>query len=169
MLETSKFLATQAGQELNDLIVYLGDFAEQTIRALRNGLTFADNFNCKIIAAQMVHGVPTSIDTERKTPIGVLCTTGGQISWVLDDKGVLNVAHYSPGAYAQATTATNVVTTATDHKLDSGAYVDFVGYGPYQVTRLSATTFSVSKTLGTGTVLWRKAPTANVSLIVLFN
>lgn len=46
--DLSKSLATKAGKELEDPLRYLAEFAELTLRNLRNGLTFADNMDCEI-------------------------------------------------------------------------------------------------------------------------
>lgn len=66
LFEVSRFMSTEAGQQLHDLIVYLSDFAEQTLRALRNGLTFGDNFNCEIVTATLQHEVPQAISAKAK-------------------------------------------------------------------------------------------------------
>lgn len=44
--ELSKYLGTQAGKELQDPLTYMSEFAELTLRNLRNGLTFNDNLDC---------------------------------------------------------------------------------------------------------------------------
>lgn len=51
--ETSKLLATKSGQELQDLISYVNDLADQTLRAIRQGLTLQDNFKCEIVTATL--------------------------------------------------------------------------------------------------------------------
>jgi hypothetical protein len=45
LFEVSKYMTTDAGKELSDALQYLSEFVEVTIRNLRNGLTFTDNFN----------------------------------------------------------------------------------------------------------------------------
>jgi hypothetical protein len=45
LFEVSKYMTTDAGKELSDALQYLSEFVEVTIRNLRNGLTFKDNFN----------------------------------------------------------------------------------------------------------------------------
>ena len=45
IFELSKYLATKSGQELKDALIYLSEFAEVSLRTLRNGLTFRDNFD----------------------------------------------------------------------------------------------------------------------------
>lgn len=45
--ELSKALGTKAGQELSGPLTFLSELAEVTLRNLRNGLTFTDNFDCE--------------------------------------------------------------------------------------------------------------------------
>lgn len=104
-LETSRFLATDAGKQLNDLIIYLSDFAEQTLRALRNGLTFQDNFNCQISAATLKHNVPQVISSPRR-PFAILHSTTSSTTaisslvWFMNDQGQLTVIPEFKGAPA---------------------------------------------------------------------
>ena len=48
LFEVSKYLTTDAGKDLKDALTYLSEFVEVTTRNLRNGLTFADNFDTTI-------------------------------------------------------------------------------------------------------------------------
>lgn len=48
IFEVSKYLQTKSGQELRGVLEYVSDFAETTIRNLKNGLTFVDNIDCEI-------------------------------------------------------------------------------------------------------------------------
>lgn len=54
LFEVSRYLATQAGTELKDALVYLSEFAEVVTRNLRNGLTFQDNFDVLIKRVQVL-------------------------------------------------------------------------------------------------------------------
>lgn len=97
IFETSKILASKAGQEMAEMITYLADFAEQTIRALTNGLTFIDNFNCTISTYTLTHGVDQAIAVA-KTPTGVIpvraLTTTNHITsfgWYLNEESDLVV------------------------------------------------------------------------------
>ena len=45
LFEVSNYLGTRAGSELRDALVYLSEFVEVTVRNLRNGLTYVDNFD----------------------------------------------------------------------------------------------------------------------------
>jgi hypothetical protein len=104
ILETSKYLATDAGQQLADLITYIGDFAEQTIRALRQGLTFADNVKCQMPTVAVTSAVATLVNLDGKTPIGVwpIRMTGSAsgydaFAWAIDDQGRLTVTVTTTG------------------------------------------------------------------------
>ena len=55
IFETTKALATEAGQSLQDFINFNAQFAEVTLRALRNGLTYDDNMNCEIKQVTLTH------------------------------------------------------------------------------------------------------------------
>ena len=48
LFEVSKYLATDAGKELKDALVYLSEFVEVIVRNLRKGLTFEDNFDTQV-------------------------------------------------------------------------------------------------------------------------
>jgi hypothetical protein len=45
--ELSRYIATKSGKELQGPLEYLAEFAELTLRSLRNGLTFSDNMDCE--------------------------------------------------------------------------------------------------------------------------
>jgi len=94
LLETSKFIQTKAGSELNDFIDYVATFSEQTLRGLRNNLSFGDNFACIIKVVDVVHNTDTLILTDGTTPTGIFVTrvisnTIGVASfaWWLNDSG----------------------------------------------------------------------------------
>lgn len=61
IFETSRALATKSGQELADVVNFLSDLGEQTLRALRNGLTYGDNFDCEPKLVGLRSGVATVI------------------------------------------------------------------------------------------------------------
>lgn len=98
LLEVSKLLATDAGKQLEELLTFTNDVADQVLRALRNGLTFQDNFNCKISTASMKHEVETEVSTDSKRPVGVipirvLSTAIGidKLTWYINNQGRLTV------------------------------------------------------------------------------
>jgi len=98
LLEASKLLATKAGQELTDLIEYTNDFADQTLRALRQGLTLRDNFKCELVTATLKDGVAQAINYNGQTinnvqVLRVYSTLYGvaSILWYKDDSNKLIV------------------------------------------------------------------------------
>lgn len=72
LLETSKLLSTEAGQQLREALVYLNDLADQVLRALRQGLTFEDNFKCKIVSVAFQNNQETIVYTDNPNIFGVL-------------------------------------------------------------------------------------------------
>lgn len=72
LLETSRLLATQAGQQLSELITYTNDTTEQIIRALRQGLTVDDNFNALSATLSLQHNTEQIVDTSGRTPSYVI-------------------------------------------------------------------------------------------------
>lgn len=66
-------LATQAGSDIQELIEFVQQFAEQSIRAFRNGLTFEDNVRCSINNVVLKHGVEQLINVTGET-IGIIPT-----------------------------------------------------------------------------------------------
>ena len=98
LIETSRFLATKAGQELSEFITYMSDVSEQTIRAFRNSLTFEENFRCFVKVATITTNVPYSIDVDGKAVSGVFvvklssgATGYSSFSWTIDTKGMLQI------------------------------------------------------------------------------
>lgn len=73
LLETSKYLATEAGKQLADMIVQLAEFMDQGVRALRNGLTIRDNFDAQIKSISLKDSTATTIAIA-KTVTGVIVT-----------------------------------------------------------------------------------------------
>jgi hypothetical protein len=70
--ELSKSLTTEAGGELEEPLQYLSELGEQVLRALRNQLTFADNFSCEIKATKLRHNVAIPIEIGNRRPTMVL-------------------------------------------------------------------------------------------------
>tara|TARA_R100000656_G_scaffold61197_2_gene47295 strand:+ start:578 stop:985 length:408 start_codon:yes stop_codon:yes gene_type:complete len=66
LFEVSAYLTTEAGKELKEALVYLSEFVEVTIRSLRNGLTFVDNFDVTAKSVQVRSGAETVILTDEK-------------------------------------------------------------------------------------------------------
>lgn len=62
LFEISQILATPAGQQLQGAFTYLSEFAEVTLRNLRNGLTFRDNIDCNLKTVQILTGVESIVN-----------------------------------------------------------------------------------------------------------
>lgn len=75
IFELSRYLATRSGQELKDALIYLSEFAEVSLRNLRNGLTFRDNFDSisKIVALTSGTETAVSISGNRRPTCVLLC------------------------------------------------------------------------------------------------
>jgi len=73
-LEVSKFLATKSGAELQDFITYVSDFADQSLRALRNGVGLRDNMDASVKTVSVKHNTDAVINTDSKTPLAIMCT-----------------------------------------------------------------------------------------------
>ncbi len=91
-------LATESGKQLEELLTFVNDVSDQVLRALRNGLTFQDNFNCKIATATLKHDVSSQISTDGKRPTGVIpirvmSTDFGvdKFTWYINNQGFLEV------------------------------------------------------------------------------
>lgn len=93
IFETSKLLATEAGQQLQELITYMADLSEQSLRAFRNQLNFADNFDAIVSSISVSHEKEQVVNTGGKNPVGitvqrVVSTDTGVSSfrwWIGDD------------------------------------------------------------------------------------
>ncbi len=68
IFEISQYLTTKSGQELHDALSYISEFAEVSLRNLRNGLTFEDNMSCETKRVTVRSGVETiiSISSSRR-------------------------------------------------------------------------------------------------------
>ncbi len=66
LFDDAKAKSTEAGKQLTDFIQYLSEFCELTGRSLRNGLTFADNFNGEISNLTLLDSVETVVLTKKK-------------------------------------------------------------------------------------------------------
>lgn len=98
IFETSKLLATDAGQQLQEFITYSADLAEQVLRALRNQLNFKDNFDCDTKVVSLMHGVDTIISLGTRIPFGVmtlrcesLTNNIDSLGWHIDASGNFKV------------------------------------------------------------------------------
>ncbi len=74
IFEVSKLLQTKSGQETQEGWTWLSDFGERTIRALRNGLGFADNVDCKVDDYELPHDTDQIINVDGRSPVHILAT-----------------------------------------------------------------------------------------------
>lgn len=89
IFEITKLLTTKSGQELKDGLTYLSDFAEITLRNLRNGLTYADNFACEVKSITIKNNtetIITPITTKRVNQVVVRKSTSSKY-YCLDSFG----------------------------------------------------------------------------------
>lgn len=98
LLEVSKLLSTEAGQQLQELITFTNDISDQTIRALRQGLTFDDNVNSKTATITLKDSTEQIVDTGGKTPWSVTVSRVistvygvGEWYWYMNNSGQLVV------------------------------------------------------------------------------
>ncbi len=100
LFEISKYLTTDAGKELEGALRYLSEFAEVSIRTLRNGLTFADNVDCTIKTLTLPSETVTTVafsGSKRASyviPVRVIDTSYwiiDQFGWSYDSNGNLQV------------------------------------------------------------------------------
>lgn len=97
LFDTAQTLSTDVGQQITDFVDYVAELAKQVLTALKNGLNFADNFDCATAIVSLTHNAP-QIVSATKTPTGVLFTrvysttallTGS--GWYLDSQNRLVV------------------------------------------------------------------------------
>lgn len=99
LLEATKYLATSFGQEAPDFFTYMSDFVDNAVRALRNGLTIADNFDATLKTLSVTHNTAQVITLPSgKTAVGIIplrlvSTTYGidSFAWYYDERGRLTV------------------------------------------------------------------------------
>ena len=72
LIDTGKFLATEAGKQLADLVTYLADFVEQVIRTLNKGVTIADNMAAKTLTVTLKNDIEQVINTDSKIPVWIV-------------------------------------------------------------------------------------------------
>ncbi len=74
IFDTAKAKATKSGQELIDFVVYTTEALSQIVAAIRNNLSFSENWNCIISEVELRHGVVQAINTNTRVPKDVLLT-----------------------------------------------------------------------------------------------
>lgn len=80
LFEISRYLNNKSGQELKGVLEYLSELSHDTIRSLKNGLNFRDNFDCETKTVSLMSNTETVIAVpEGKRPTQIL------LKRVLDD------------------------------------------------------------------------------------
>lgn len=69
LFEISEYLKTPSGKQLSDALSYLSTFVEVTVRNLKNGLTFGDNFLCELKTVSLLNNTETIILPSGKSPV----------------------------------------------------------------------------------------------------
>lgn len=87
IFEIGATLATRSGKEMQNFVEYMADAVEQCIRALRNGLTFADNFQCSIKQLSLTHNVTQVVYSNGKSVVGVIPIKYGTPTNAIDSFG----------------------------------------------------------------------------------
>lgn len=72
LLETSRYLQTQAGQQLSDFISYVADLVENSVRILSKGVGIDDNLDTKRMTVSLKHATDTVINVGTKQPIWIV-------------------------------------------------------------------------------------------------
>lgn len=107
LFEISNYLKTKSGQELSDALTYLSQFVEVTIRNLKNGLTFFDNFLCEVKTVAVRPDVESVILTNSKAPVTQMLVkrvvsdtyyTYSSFGWKYDNSGNLVIKVGFPGS-----------------------------------------------------------------------
>jgi len=99
-------MSTTVGQQIPDFFNYMADFVEQSVRSLRGGLTFSDNFACDLKTVTLKHATDQIVSASKVVvgiiPIRVVSQTTGidSLAWWYNDAGKLTVKAGLTGAPA---------------------------------------------------------------------
>lgn len=99
VLDVSKFLPTQAGDQLKDLILYLGEFTQQIVQAVGGKLNFADNFLSEIKTINVISNevLTVSVNGKRISNLFIIRSLDPayyvieRFGWKYDNEGNLSV------------------------------------------------------------------------------
>lgn len=125
LLDVSKILATEVGQQIPEFFRYMAQVVEQTTRSLKNGITFRDNFSADVKDIELKHGIPQIVSTTQGGvtgcyPTRLLSTTHviSGFNWYYDDAGKFTVvARFA--AHADSTAVTVTATDANDYSVET--------------------------------------------------
>jgi len=77
IFDSARLLSTEVGQQISELIDAYSVFTEAIIRALRNNLTFKDNFKCSEVTLNLRHNTEQIVETSGNV-LGVFPIKVGQ-------------------------------------------------------------------------------------------
>ena len=63
LFDASRVLGTDIGPKVQEFVEFSQQGFEQLIRALRNNLTFTNNFRCQVVNVTLRHGIEKEINT----------------------------------------------------------------------------------------------------------
>lgn len=72
LFELSKALATDAGQQLQEALQYLSIVSDQVVRALRQGVSLADNLDCLTSTVTLSHNKAQVVNASGRQPVGII-------------------------------------------------------------------------------------------------
>ena len=84
IFEISRMLATDAGRQLQPALIFLAELSEQSLRALKNGLTLRENFKGEFKVVSLTHNVDQVVSvTQVPTDVfvGRAFTTSSHVDW----------------------------------------------------------------------------------------
>lgn len=111
--DTAESFQTQAGQQLRGMITAFAELVELVLRNLRNGLTYADNFDSLTKQVSLRDGVATVIEVGAKRP------TEARVRFVLDPTRALKYPlAYSFNPQGQFTVTATFITPPVDPPLE---------------------------------------------------
>jgi anti-sigma regulatory factor (Ser/Thr protein kinase) len=115
--DSGKELATKTGQELKNFIGFVTSAFTEVVIALKGGLTYEDNYNCKIVTVELVNAITqvisakSGLQTIKEIRVRqVVSTLYGMdtFHWYTDGDGSVKVLMTFTGSPA-ASTRINVV------------------------------------------------------------
>lgn len=113
LLDTTRIIKTDAGKQIPEFFEYMAQFVEQTVRNLRSGLTFTDNFASEIKTVDIKHGTPQVIVASKQVT-GILVTRLQSSTLLLDSFGWYYDRNNRLTIVARYCTATGTAATSSD-------------------------------------------------------
>jgi hypothetical protein len=109
VLDVSKFLETEAGNQLKDVLMYLGEFTQQIVQAVGGKLSYVDNFlsEVKTITAKNNEEITVSVNGKRIFDVRVIRSLSPEFyiierfGWKYDNSGNINLTLAVTGSPTQ--------------------------------------------------------------------